>query len=264
MNLIKSKKNIICCIAIFMEFIFIEFPYIFLVGPVGIFGDSEVMIKIINAYGGIIRIVSIDKDMLVETFMQRIGSCDVPCAQLARIYADNWSVVLLVCVPILTHSYINEKIKKADTMAKVFRLFAFLTFYMLMVIVLLSVIPLICAVKLSILHNGGSAMEIFKYIGMWLTPSVMVLIGLQILLAFMVKEAFGQILTYVLIIVPSLPPVISGYPFYKLVIRFNGQSEAFYYEMRREILLNRGWVMVVVVIIFLVLFLILKRRRKMI
>ena len=264
MELIKSRKNIICCITIFIEFIFIEFPHIFLVGPIGIFGDSEIMIKIINTYGKIIKIVPIDQDMLIETFMRRIGNCDIPCAQLARIYADNWGVALLVCAPILTCSYINEKIKKTNTMAKVLSLFAFLTFYMLSVIVFLSLIPLICTVKLSYLHDVGSAMEIFKYIGLWLTPSVMVLINLQILLAFAVKEPFGQILFYVLIIAWSLPPVVSGYPFYKLVIRFNGQSEAFYYEMRRQILFNRVWVMAVTAIIFLVLFLILKRRRKMI
>ena len=262
MELIKSKKNIICCIVIFIEFIFIEFPYIFLVGPIGIFGDSEMMIKIINTYGKIIKMIPIDQDMLIRTFMQLIGNCDVPCAQLARIYSDNWGVALLVCVPILTHSYINKKIERTDTIAKVLSLFAFLTFYMLMVIVFLSVIPLICAVKLSLLHDGGSAVEIFKYIGLWLTPSAMALISLQILLAFVVKEPFGQILFYVLIIAPSLPPVVSSYPFYKLVIRFNGQSEAFYYEMRREILLNRVWVMAVTAIIFLVLFLILKRRRR--
>lgn len=261
MEFIKSKKNIICSVFIFIEFIFIEFPYIFLVGPIGIFGDSRIMIKIINTYGKMMKIVSIDEDMLLETFMQRIRNCDIPCAQLARIYADNWGVVLLVCVPILTHSYINEKVNKADTMTKVFRLFARLTLYMLAVIVFLSVIPLICAVKLSILHDGGSAMEIFKYIGLWLMPSVMVLISLQILLAFAIKEPFGQILTYVLTIAPSLPPVVSSYPFYKLVIRFNGQSEAFYYEMHREILLNRGWVMAVTAIIFLVLLLILKKPR---
>lgn len=264
MSLIKSKKNIICSIVIFIEFIFIEFPYIFLVGPIGIFGDSEIMIKIINTYGKMIKIVSIDKDMLIETFMQRIGNCGIPCAQLARIYADNWGVVLLVCVPILTNSYINEKVDRADTMTKVFSLFARLTFYMLVVIVLLSVIPLICAVKLSILHGGGSAIEMIKYIALWLLPSIMVLISLEILLAFVIKEPFGQILSYALIIAPSLPPVVSSYPFYKLVIRFNGKSEAFYYEMRRKMLLNRGWVMAVMVIIFLALFLILKRRRKMI
>lgn len=264
MELIRSKKNIICCILIFIEFIFIEFPYIFLVGPIGIFSDSEVMIKVINAYGKIIKMVPIEKDMLAGTFAGQIGSCDVPCAQLARVWADCWGVALLVCVPILTHSYIHEKMKKADTMGKVFRLFAFLTFYMLVIIVLMSVIPLICAVRLSISHNGGSAMEIFKYIGLWLTPSVMVLTGLQILLAFLVKDSFGQMLSYGLIIVPSLPPDVSGYPFYRIVIRFNGKSEAFYYEMRREILLNRVWVMAVVIIIFLVLSLVLKRRTKVI
>ena len=261
MELIKCKKNIICCIVMFIEFIFIEFPYIFLVGPIGILGDSEIVIKIINAYGKIMKIVSIDKDMLIETFVRRIGSCNVPCAQLARIYADNWGVVLLVCIPILTHSYINEKIKKAVSIGKVFKLFAFLTSYMLATIVFLSVVPLICAVKLSILHDGGSAMEIFKYIGLWLTPSIMVLISLQILLAFAVKEPFGQILSYVLIIAPSLPPDVSSYPFYKLVIRFNGQSEAFYYAMRKDILLNRVWMMAVVAIVFLVLFQMLNRHR---
>ena len=107
-------------------------------------------------------------------------------------------------------------------------------------------------------------MEIFKHIALWLTPSVMVLIGLQILLAFTIKEPFGQILSYVLIIAPSLPPVVSSYPFYKLVIRFNGQSEAFYYEMCKEILLNRVCVLAATVTIFLVLYLILKRRRKMV
>lgn len=264
MELIKNKKNIFCCIILFIEFIFIEFPHIFLVGPIGIFGNSKMMIKIINAYGKILKIVPVGQDMLIRTFKQRIGNCDIPCAQLARIYADNWGVVLLVCVPILTHSYINEKIKKTDTMAKVSSLFGFVTFYMLMVIVLLSVIPLVCAVKLSTVYDGGSAMEILKYIGLWLTPSVMVLISLQILLAFAVKEPFGQILFYVLIISPSLPPVVSGYPFYKLVIRFNGRSETFYYEMQKEILLNRVWVTALTSIIFLALFLILKRHKKMI
>lgn len=262
MELIKSKKNTICHIVIFTEFIFIEFPHIFLVGPIGIFGNSGIMVKIINAYGKIIKIVPIDPNVLIETFMQRIGNCDIPCAQLARIYADNWGVVLLVCVPILTHSYINEKIKKTDTLRKALSLFGFLTFYMLVVILFLSVIPLICAVKLNILYDGGSAMEIFKYIGLWLTPSVMVLTGLQILLAFAVKEPIGQIIFYVLIIAPSLPPDVSSYPFYKFVIRFNGKSEAFYYAMRWRMLLNRIWILVTVAIIFLVFFLILKRRRK--
>lgn len=262
MELIKSKKNVICCIVIFIESIFIEFPHIFLVGPIGIFGDSEIMIKIINAYGKIIKLVSINKDMLVETFVQRIGSCDIPCAQLARIYADNLGVILLVCIPILTHSYINVKIKKADTMAKVFSLFAMLTFYLFVVIVFLSLIPFISTFKLSMLYDGGSAMEMIKYIALWLLPSIMVLTGLEILLAFTIKELFGQILSYVLIIAPSLPPVVSSYPPYKLVVRFNGQSAAFYYEMRREILLNRVCVMAAVVIIFLILFLVLKRRRN--
>ena len=264
MELVKSKKIITCYIIVFVEFIFIEFPYLFLVGPIGIFGDSGIMIKMINVYGKIAMIVPIDKNMLVDTFERMVGSCDIPCAQLARIYVDNWSVILIVSIPVLTNAYINKKIKKADTMAKIFSLFAFLTFYILATITLLSVIPFICAVKLSVLYGGGSAMEIFKYIGLWLTPSVMVLIGLQILLAFAVKEPSGRILSYVLITAPSLPPVVSSYPFYKLVIRFNGQSEAFYYEMRSEILLNRIWVIAVVCLIFLVLFLILKRRRKVI
>lgn len=264
MELIKSRKNIICCIVIFIEFIFIEFPYIFLVGPIGIFGDSEIMIKIINAYGRIIKLVSIDKDMLIETFTQRIGSCDVPCAQLARIYADNWGVVLLVCLPVLTNTYINKKIKRADTMVKVFRLFAFLTLYILAVIVLLSVIPLICSYKLSALYDGGSTMEMFKYIGLWLVPSIMMLIGLEILLAFVVKEPFGQIMTYVLLLAPSLPPDVSSYPFYKLVIRFNGKSEDFYYEMCRGMLLNRGWVMLAVIIILFAIFVIIKRHKAVI
>ena len=264
MNFIKNKKNIICCTVMFIEFIFIEFPYIFLVGPIGIFGESEVMIKIINVYGKMIKIVSIDKDMLIETFVRRIGSCDVPCAQLARIYADHWGVALLVCVPILTHSYINEKIKKADDIVKVSQLFIVLVFYIMSVIVLLSIIPLICTIKLSVLFDGGSAMETVKYMGVWVLPSVLVLVGLEILLAFTVKEPFGQILSYVLFIVPSLPPDVSGYPLYKIVIRFNGKSEAFYYEMRREILLNRIWILVTVAIIFLIFFLIFKRRRKMI
>lgn len=262
--MIKSRKNIICCIVIFIEFIFIEFPYFFLVGPIGIFGDSEIVIKIINAYGKIIKIVSIDKDMLIETFTQRIGNCDVPCAQLARIYADNWGIVLLVCLPVLTNTYINKMIKKADTMAEVFRLFAFLTLYILAVIVLLSVIPLICGYKLSTLYDGGSAMEMFKYIGLWIVPSVMVLTGLEILLALAVKERFGQIMTYVLLIAPSLSPDVSGYPFYKLVIRFNGKSEAFYYEMRREMLFNRACIIVAVLLIFLILSLVFKRYRKVI
>ena len=107
-------------------------------------------------------------------------------------------------------------------------------------------------------------MEMFKYIWVWILPSAMVLIGLEILLAFAVKEPFGQVLSYVLLVAPSLPPVVSGYPFYKLVIRFNGQSEAFYYEMRSEILLNRIWVIAVVCLMFLVLFFILKRHRKVI
>ena len=262
--MIKSRKNIICCIVILIEFIFIEFPYIFLVGPIGIFGDSEIMIKIINAYGKVIKIVSIDKDMLIETFTQRIGNCEVPCAQLARIYADNWSVVLLVCIPILTNAYINKKIKRTNTMMKVFRLFVFLTLYILAVIVLLSVIPLVCMVKLSILHDGWSAMEMFKYIGLWIVPSVMVLISIEILVAFVVKEPLGQIMTYILLIAPSLPPDVSGYPFYKLVIRFNGKSENFYYEMRREMLLNRGCIMLAVMIIFLIISVVLKGRERVI
>ena len=264
MELIKSKKNIICCIVIFIEFIFIEFPYFFLVGPIGIFGNSEIMIKIINTYGKIIKIVSINKDMLVETFAQRIGNCDVPCAQLARIYADNWGIALLVCLPVLTNTYINKMIKKADTMLKVFRLFAFLTLYMLAVIVLLSVIPLICSYKLSTLYDGGSMLEMFRYIGLWLVPSVMILTGLEILLAYVIKETFGQVMTYVLLVVPSLPPDVSGYPFYKLVIRFNGKSEDFYYEMRREMLLNRGCITLSMMIIFLVIFMVLIRRKKVI
>ena len=264
MSLIKSRKNIICCIVIFIEFILIEFPYIFLVGPIGIFGDSALVIRIINIYGKILKIVSIDKNMLLEIFVQRIGNCDVPCAQLARIYADNWAVVLLACIPVLTNTYINNQIKNADTMVKVCRLWAFLTFYVLTIVVLLSVIPLICAVKLSILYDGGSAMEMFKYIVLWLLPSIMVLIGMELLLAFAVKEWLGQILCYALIIAPSLPPVVSNYPFYKLVIRFNGQPEAFYYEMRREILLNRGCITVAVIIILVAIFLIFKRRKKVI
>lgn len=261
MELIKSKKNLICCIFVFIEFIFIEFPYFFLVGPIGVFGNSKIMIKIINTYGKIIKIVSIDKDMLTETFVGRIGSCDVPCAQLARIYADHWGAALLVFIPILTCTYVNEKIKKADTMAKVFRHFIVLVFYIMAVVVLLSIIPLICAVKLSILYDGGSAMEILKYIGLWLTPSVMVLIALQVLLVFAVKEPFGQILFYVLLIAPSLPPDVSSYPFYRIVIRFNGKPETFYHAMRWQILLNRIWALAAAAIIFLISFLILKRRR---
>ena len=249
---------------IFIEFIMIEFPYIFLVGPIGIFCDSELVIRIINTYGKILKIVSIDKNMLLEIFEQRIGNCDVPCAQLARIYADNWAVVLLVCIPVLTNTYINNQIKNADTMVKVCRLWALLTFYMLTIIVLLSVIPFICEVTLSTLYDGGSAMEMPKYIVLWILPSIMALIGLEILLAVAVKEKLGQVLSYVLIIAPSLPPVVSGYPFYKLVIRFNGQSEAFYYEMRREILLNRGYITVTVFTILVVIFLILKRHTKVI
>ena len=264
MSLIKSKKNIICCIAIFIEFILIEFPYIFLVGPIGIFGDSEFVIRIINIYGKILKIVSIDKNMLVEVFVQRIGNCDVPCAQLARIYADNWGVVLLVCIPIQTITYINNQIKRTNTMVKVCRLWAFLTFYILTIIVFLSIIPFIVEIKLSILYGGGSAMEMFKYIAVWLIPSIMVLIGLEILLALAVKEKLGQILSYVLIIVPSLPPVVSSYPFYKLVIRFNRQSEAFYNAMRGEILMNRICIMAVTFLIFAALFHILKRRQKVV
>lgn len=262
MSLIKSKKNIICCIVIFIEFIFIEFPYIFLVGPIGIFGDSGLVIKIINAYGKIFRIVSVNKNMLTEIFTQRIANCDIPCAQLARIYADNWGIVLLVCIPVLTNSYINSQMKKLYSMVKVCRLWAFVTFYVLTIIVLLSVIPLICAVKLSILYDGGSAVELFKYIVLWLLPTIMVLIGLEMMLALAVKERLGQILCYVLIIAPSLPPVVSNYPFYKLVIRFNGQSEAFYYEMRSEILLNRGCMTAAVIIILIALFLILKNKKR--
>lgn len=264
MEMIKSKKNIICGIIIFIEFILIEFPYIFLVGPIGIFGDSEIMIKTINTYGKIAMIVPIDKDMLIETFMQRIGSCDVPCAQLARIYADNWGVVLLVCIPILTHSYIIEKMKKADTMLEVSRHFIVSVFYIMAVVMLMSIIPFICAVKLSITYDGGSDAEIFKYMGLWTLPSVMALVGLEILLAFTVKEPFGQILSYVILIAPSLPPDVSSYSFYKLVIRFNGKSEDFYNEMRWRILLNRIWIFVTVAVILFVISLILKRRRKVI
>ena len=264
MELIKSKKNIICCIVIFIEFIFIEFPYYFLVGPVGVFGGSEIMIKIINAYGRMIKIVPIDKDMLMEVFTQRIGSCDVPCAQLARLYADNWGIVLLVCLPVLTNVYINKKIKRTDTMVDVFRLFALLTLYILAVIILLSAIPLVCMVKLSTLYEGGPTMELFMYIGLWLVPSIMVLTGLEILLAFVVQEPIGQFMAYVLLIAPSLPPDVSGYPFYKLVIRFNGKSENFYYEMRREMLLNRGCVIAAAMIIFFIISVVLKGRKKVI
>lgn len=262
MELIKNRKNIICCIFIFIEFIFIEFPYIFLVGPIGIFGDSETVINIINAYGKILKIMSIDNNMLNEVFIQRIGSCDIPCAQLARIYADNWGVVLLVCIPILTNSYINNKLKKANTMLKVSKIFAVSTLNIMATVMLLSVIPFISALKLSRLFNGGSAMEIFKYIGIWILPSALVLIALEILLALVMKEPFGQVMTYVLLSAPSLPPEVSHYPFYKLVIRFNGKPEAFYYEIHREILLNRVWMMAAAVLIFLVICLVLKRRRK--
>lgn len=261
MELIKNKKNILCCVIILIEFIFIEFPYFFLVGPIGIFGDSEIVINFINVYGKLLKIVSIDNNMLMETFTKRIGSCNIPCAQLARIYVDNWGVVLLVCIPILTNSYVNNRLKRANTMIEVSKFYAVLTLYIMAIIVLLSVIPFICTIKLSSLYDGGFAMEIFKYIGVWLLPSVIVLIGMEMLIAYAIKEPIGQIMIYALLIVPSLPPDVSHYPFYKLVIRFNGKPEAFYFEIRREILLNRIFMIAVAVLIFLSIYLVLRRRR---
>lgn len=264
MGLRKTRKNIICWVIIFIEFIFIEFPYLFLVGPIGIFGDSEIMIKAINTYGRIIKMVPIDNSMLIETFAQRVGNCDVPCAQLARIYADNWGVVLPVSIPILTNTYINNKIKEVNTIVKMSRLLAVLTLYIMTALVFLSVIPFVSALKLSRLYDGGSALEIFKYIGLWIFPSVLVLTGLTILLALVIREPFGQIMVYGFLIAPSLTPKVSHYPFYKLVIRFNGKTEAFYYELRREILFNRIWIIIVTMLMFAALFLVLKRRRKVI
>ena len=262
MNLIRDRKNIVCCIAVFMEFIFIEFPNVFLVGPIGLFGDSEFVIKLINTYGKIAMIVPVDGDTLLEIFMKRIGNYGAPCAQLARIYADNWSAVLAVCIPVWTVSYINKEIKKTDSLAGQFKIFMTLICYIMTAVLILSVIPFICAVKLSILYAGGSVMEIIKYIGVWILPSVSMLISLEMLLVLVIKEPFGQVLSYMLLVAPSLPPDVSHYPFYKLVVRFNGKPEVFYFEMRNEIAANRIFVTALTALIFLMVYYLLRRKRR--
>lgn len=246
-----NKNNLIIACIIFLYIIFIEFPDIFIVGPIGIFGNSKTAINMINFIGKLVYMVPISIESLDEIFYSRILSCENPCAQLSRLYADIFGFVILAAVPLLSNKYINDKASEIIKISQIVKLNFYVSMYIALNVFIISIIPLISLFKLSIKFNGGSAFELFKYIIVWLIPSILVLVSLETFFVMITTEKFAQVLLYLLAIAPSLPASVQSYPFYKLVIRFNGKTESFYYEMSTKILINRLFVIGIITILIL-------------
>ncbi len=264
----KRKSTKICFLLLFIDLFLVEFVYIYLLGPIGIFRNSLVAEKFIRTYGVIISIVPKTMDEIYQDFFIRYGTCLDASGQLAREFIDILGSVFCFFSFLIGCFMIGEEQQKKDNTvlkwgdrlpsiylpAKFMGAMAYTTIFM----IVMTVIPFVSSFRLRQEGYTGSPIAFIKYMTGWMLPTILILYLLQMLMSLYVKEKEVRIfLHFVLVFIVNLP--YNQYHLYRLIIRFNEVDELFYEEVKRQILINRIFVILLSAVIY---YIIVKSLRK--
>lgn len=173
----KQKANIIYFSFAFSSFTFIQFVYIYLIGPIGIFSDSHIMKLLVRGYGTIVSIVPMDNSRIIQSFSQSYSMCNDAVAQLAREYMDSFGVTFyfgsfLIGSFALTKEQqekdkilLNNKILKPSeyVIAKYLAVVA----YSLFIAASFILLPFILSFRLEKLGYTGNPVAYWRYFLLW-------------------------------------------------------------------------------------------------
>lgn len=256
----KRKANIIFFIFAFLSLIFVQFVYEYLIGPIGIFSDSEFMELLIKGYAPIVSLQNMDNTKLILEFSERFSQCTDAAAQLAREFMDALGVTFyfgsfLIGSFALTKEQLNKDqellgvnvIKSTEFV--VGKYIACLT-YSLLIMAAMILLPFISSFRLKQIGYTGSPTAYWKYFILWIIPAVTVILIFQMFMSIYLKEKEAGIIIHLVLSILMVSPV-NNYPLYKTVVRFNGVDENFYKGVINEITFNRLFIsMISVILIF--------------
>ena len=267
---ICRKEMYVFIIFMFLNLYFFEFVNTYLVGPIGIFSNSEKVVSIINGYGSIAAMRPINLFDLNKDFFEVYSNLENASAQLAREFFDILGSFFFVgsfLIGLYTIDEVRTNKEKSifniKSTSYVLGKYFGSVLYVIFIISFLSIIPFVMSFRLQNLGLSGSPFDLAVYLFGWLVPTIFIIISIHFVLSLIIKEKFICIIIHFILCILLINPNIKNYPFYKLIIRFNGKSEEFYQEVKNQIILNRTITFILAIVILLLAVFLIKKVIKL-